>query len=73
MLGLAFKLTKSGPGFVVNRLALRFLGTSFSGLVRDLLEKVEAHPPRIVVPGHGPAVSGPDTAARTRAALEAAG
>lgn len=65
-----FKWTRSGPGFVVNRLVMKFLrgGPAFGPwLKREIAE----HPPKVVVPGHGFAVVEGDVAAQTRAVLEA--
>lgn len=65
-----FKLTRSAPGFRVNRLVLKFLRPK-AGFAAWLREQFEAHPPAIVVPGHGMPITGPEVAAQTRAVLEA--
>lgn len=69
---LLFKLTKSGPGYKVFNLALKFMVKDKKATLRLLMEDLEAHPPKVVVPAHGDILSQPSLAADTRALLEAA-
>jgi len=67
-----FKLTKSGPGYSVFRLAMKFIVKDPKAALRLMLEDVEAHPPAVVVPAHGDILEGGDIAERTRALIRAA-
>jgi hypothetical protein len=65
-----FKVTRSGPGFSVNRLALKFLGPK-PAFREFIVRQMKEHPPRILVPGHGAALTGDDLGKRTVEVLEA--
>jgi hypothetical protein len=65
-----FKVTRSGPGYSVNRLALKFLGPK-PAFREFIVRQMKEHPPRILVPGHGAALVGDDLGKRTLEVLDA--
>lgn len=69
---LLFKWTKSGPGFSVNRLVVKFLSKDKAALKRWLLAELAKHPPAAIVPGHGPAVTDAATAGKLHGMVDAA-
>ena len=69
---LLFKFTKSAPGYRPFNLALKFIVKDPQAVLRSLKAEMEKHPPTVVVPGHGPLVTGDDVAERTDAMLAAA-
>jgi len=71
MLRFLFKITRSGPGFSVNRLALKFLGIGKPDFRDWLVGQMKDHPPHVLVPGHGNVLEGDDLGARTLKVLEA--
>lgn len=71
ILGAAFKWTRSGPGYSVNRLALKFFGAEMGALGDWFASEVTAHPPRALVPGHGATLYGDDLPERTQAVVRA--
>jgi len=71
MFRLMFKITRSGPGFTVNRLVLKFLGIRKPEFRDWLVGQMTDHPPHVLVPGHGDVLQGDDLGARTLKVLEA--
>lgn len=71
LIGFLFKITRSGPGFSVNRLVLKVLGGSKAAFRSWLVDEMKAHPPHVLVPGHGDVLRGEDLGSRTMAVLEA--
>jgi hypothetical protein len=67
---LLFKITRTGPGFTVNRLALKFLRPK-PEFREFILREMKEHPPRILVPGHGHVLTGDDLGKRTLEVLSA--
>jgi hypothetical protein len=54
---LMFKLTNSGPGFKVFGIFFRFFVSDRPALRDFLIREIEAHPPTILVPGHGDVIT----------------
>lgn len=69
---LLFWVTKSAPGFRVFHLALGFLVRDKKATLRRFADALAERPPAIVVPGHGPPITGADAAERTREVVAAA-
>lgn len=65
-----FKWTRSGPGYSVNRMVLKFFGKQ-PGFAEWIKCEFEKYPPYQVVVGHGHVVDEGDVPAQTRAVLEA--
>lgn len=57
LLKLMFKLTKSGPGFRVNRIFFRFFVADKGAAKGFFLEQLESHPLDYLIPAHGEPVS----------------
>jgi hypothetical protein len=72
MAWLAFKLTGSAPGYRVFNLAMKFMVKDKPGMLRTLAAEMAAHPPTLVVPGHGAPLADEDIAAKTQALIAAA-
>lgn len=70
LIRLALWATRSGPGFVVNRLVLRLFGGAKPAFRRWLVGQMRAHPPVVLVPGHGDVLEGKDLGVRTMTVLE---
>ena len=70
LLGKLFKWSRSGPGYTVNRLVLKYLGPQ-AGFGDWLKGEFEAHPPCKVVVGHGHVFDEGDVAAKSREVLNA--
>ncbi len=66
LLNMMWKLTGSGPGYKPFNLAMMAILKDKKSALRAFLADVEAHPPTTVVLAHGAAVTGPDTADRTK-------
>ncbi len=66
---MMMKLTKSAPGYKVFHGAQMFILRDKKGAMRRLLEEMQAHPPAIVVPAHGPPLAHPELAEDTYALL----
>jgi hypothetical protein len=67
-----FKATKSGPGYRVFSLALKFLVKDKRAALGLMLDDVRKHPVTVMVPAHGGILSGATVLADTEALLEAA-
>ena len=68
-----FKVTRSGPGFKVNRLFWMIGVKGSNAALRDwLLSLVDTHPPAVLLLGHGDFLQGGDLPERLRAALHEA-
>ncbi|MFT5434326.1 MAG: hypothetical protein ACI9OJ_005039 [Myxococcota bacterium] len=67
-----FWLTKSGPGYSVFHLALKFMVKDKSATLNALLADMEMRVPSVVVPGHGPMLTEKDIASKTRDIIKAA-
>ena len=67
-----FKLTKSAPGYRVFGLAVRIILKDRRAALGAMLADVRAHPPTVIVPGHGELLSGDALAAQTEGLLSAA-
>ncbi|AKF04970.1 hypothetical protein DB32_002119 [Sandaracinus amylolyticus] len=65
-----FSLTDSAPGFRLFKLAVWTLVKDRAAVRDALLRELDAHPPAIVVPAHGPPVDTADVAERARAQLK---
>ncbi len=61
---LAFKWTKSGPGFSVARLIVKFLVKDKHAFKTWLLDELREHPPTAVLTGHGPPITDSAVAGR---------
>lgn len=72
LFGRIFKWTKSGPGYRVFNLAVRFIIKDRKAALRALLHDVREHPPTVMVPAHGTVLVGDTVAADTEALLVAA-
>lgn len=70
---LMFKLTDSGPGLKVFNIFFKFFVKDKRALRDYLIRELQAHPPAILVPGHGDIVSraelGPTLISMLRAAV----
>lgn len=69
---LAFWLTGSAPGFKVFHLALRFMVKDKRSALRAMADEMQHHPPTVVVPAHGPPVTGDGVAEKTLAVIASA-
>ncbi len=69
---MAFKLTKSGPGYTVFHLALKFGVKDKSATLQLMLDDMAAREPVAVVPSHGGILTDASVAAETRALIQAA-
>lgn len=67
-----FKLTKSGPGFAVTRLIVKFLVKDKRAFKAWLLQQLKAHPPTRIVTGHGAPIVDASVAAKLPQMVEAA-
>lgn len=72
VLRTVIKLSRSGPGFTVNRLVVRFLGARRPEFPQWLRGQMTEYAPRILVPGHGDVLVGDDLGSRTLGVLDAA-
>ncbi len=66
-----FKWTGSAPGFRPFGLALKFIVKDKNAVLRQVREEMKAHPPHIIVPGHGDLLDRPGIADEAQALLEA--
>ncbi len=69
---MLFKLTKSGPGYRVFNLAVKFIIKDKRVALGAMLEDVRKHPPAVMVPAHGAILSDETIAAETERLLTAA-
>ncbi|EDM74711.1 hypothetical protein PPSIR1_40849 [Plesiocystis pacifica SIR-1] len=67
-----FKLTKSGPGYSVFNLAVRFIFKDKGAGLGAMIREVGEYPPTVMVPAHGDILRGADLAEKTRGLLQAA-
>lgn len=67
-----FKLSGTRAGYSVFKLALKFTVKDRKAVLSRFLTDVKAHPPAIVVPGHGPIINRSGVARETRELVEAA-
>lgn len=67
-----FKLTKSGPGYTVFNLAVRFIFKDKRAGLGAMMREVDEYPPTVMVPAHGGTLRGADVPAKTRAVIQAA-
>lgn len=65
-------ITKSGPGFAVNRFVSMFFVKDKKRFRDWLLQEIETFPPSTIVVGHGKPVEGTGIASQLRAMVEAA-
>lgn len=65
-----FTWTGSAPGFRLFRLATMAFVRDRGAVRAWALARIDAHPPAIVVPGHGPAYDAEDVAEQARAQLQ---
>lgn len=69
---MLFKLSGSGPGFKVFHLALKFYVNDKQDTLNRFRADVAAHPPSVIVFGHGATMEGADLAEKTDALLASA-
>lgn len=67
-----FKWTKSAPGYRLFNLAHKLVLKDRKAVLRDMLEDVREHPPRVMVPAHGALLASKSLAADTEELLAAA-
>lgn len=67
-----FKWTKSAPGYRPFNLAHKLMLKDRKVALKAMLDDVRAHPPRVMVPGHGAVLASDSLAADTERLLEAA-
>ena len=67
-----FKASKSAPGYKVFGLATKFILGDRKPALRTILDQVRAHPPTVMVPGHGGLLSGAALANDTVALIQSA-
>lgn len=65
-----FKWTKSAPGYRVFNLATKFILKDKAAALAAMLADVEAHPPTVMVPGHGEILAGDSLADDTKQLLQ---
>ncbi|MCB9755920.1 MAG: hypothetical protein H6713_38850 [Myxococcales bacterium] len=70
ILRLLFKWTKSAPGYRPFNLAHKLVLRDRKATLRAMLEDVRAHPPAVMVPGHGGLLDASGIAADTEQLLE---
>lgn len=66
-----FWSTNSAPGYKVFHLALRFIVKDKKAALRALAQEMQRRPPAVVVPSHGPALTGANVAQDTQALIAA--
>lgn len=67
-----FKLTKSGPGYSVFGLAVKFIIKDKKAALSAMLDDVRKHPPTVMVPAHGAILTNDSIATDTEQLLAAA-